>query len=75
MSLAGILTNYYIIIPFILKLWGYLNAIIEMGTVQIQNYRLKNYDYMVSPFNIVGTVISVVVSIIYKSYHLSCIIR
>ena len=79
MSLAGILTNYYIIIPFYTKAMGLpLNTIIEMGTVA--NPRIIDLKtmiiYGVTPFNIIkGTVISVVVSIIYKSYHLSCIIR
>ncbi len=70
MSLAGILTNYYIIIPFYTKAMGLpLNTIIEMGTVA--NPRIIDLKtmiiYGVTPFNIIkGTVISVVVSIIYK---------
>ena len=64
MSLAGILTNYYIIIPFYTKAMGLpLNTIIEMGTVA--NPRIIDLKtmiiYGVTPFNIIkGTVISVV---------------
>ena len=70
MSIAGILTNYYMIIPFYTKAMGLpLDTIIEMGT--IANPRIIDLKtmiiYGVTPFNILkGIVISVVVSLIYK---------
>ncbi len=70
MSLAGILTNYYMIIPFYTKAMGWpLDTIIEMGTAA--NPRIVDLKtmiiYGVTPFNLIkGTVISVVVTLIYK---------
>ncbi len=70
MSIAGVLTNYYMIIPFYTKAMGLpLDTIIEMGT--IANPRIIDLKtmivYGVTPFNILkGIAISVVVSLIYK---------
>jgi len=70
MSLAGILTNYYMIIPFYTKAMGWpLDTIMEMGTAA--NPRIVDLKtmiiYGVTPFNLIkGTVISVVVTLIYK---------
>jgi riboflavin transporter FmnP len=70
MSIAGILTNYYMIIPFYTKAMGWpLDTIIEMGTMA--NPRIIDLKtmiiYGVTPFNILkGVVISVVVTLIYK---------
>lgn len=70
MSIAGILTNYYMIIPFYTKAMGWpLDTIIEMGT--LANSRIIDLKtmiiYGVTPFNILkGVVISVVVTLIYK---------
>lgn len=70
MSIGGILTNYYMIIPFYTKAMGWpLDTIIEMGTVA--NPRIIDLKtmiiYGVTPFNLLkGAVISVVVTLIYK---------
>ncbi len=68
MSMAGILTNYYLIIPFYSKIMP-LDAIIEMGTkANSAIVDLKTLIiYGVTPFNLLkGAIISIVVSITYK---------
>mgnify|MGYP002738036536 CR=1 FL=1 len=70
MSLAGILTNYYMIIPFYIKAMGMpLDAIVELGSAaNPMIVDLKTMIiYGVTPFNLLkGAIISVVVALIYK---------
>ena len=68
MAIAGILTNYYLIIPFYTKMMP-LDAIIEMGSAA--NSAIVDFKtliiYGITPFNLLkGAVISIVVSTIYK---------
>ena len=70
MAGAGILTNYYLIIPFYTKAMGMpLDTIIQMGTAA--NPRIMDLKtmiiYGVTPFNLLkGIIISLVVNFIYK---------